>query len=39
MMRAILFTDSKSPGLDIGNPASIMSTPNSSNFRASSIFS
>ena len=36
---AILFTDSKSPGEDMGKPASIISTPKSSNCKASSNFS
>ena len=32
-------TELKSPGLEIGKPASITSTPNSSNALATSIFS
>jgi len=32
-------TLSKSPGLEMGNPASIISTPKSSSFNANSIFS
>ena len=32
-------TDLKSPGLEMGNPASITSTPSSSRFLATSIFS
>ena len=35
----ISITELKSPGLEMGNPASIMSTPNCSNWRATSIFS